>query len=160
MLTDLFDQSEMRELNDRISCLSVSDLARMRVQLGEIIGMIDARGSRTVAVVSGRSAPIEVSVVTSTKPKSKGGTVQRKCDNRGCTVVYEARQADLKRGWGRCCSKSCAASHKFRGNPNHGYLRGGNRNERYMSEYEIRERDHQAALSDMELGWDGHKGSF
>jgi hypothetical protein len=26
-----------------------------------------------------------------------------------CGTVYEAREADVKRGWGKSCSKSCAA---------------------------------------------------
>lgn len=27
-----------------------------------------------------------------------------------CGQVHVVRQADLNRGWGKCCSKSCAAS--------------------------------------------------
>lgn len=159
MLSQLFDVAEIREMRDLIGRASKEELAVMRAQLGEVMGLIDQMG---MVRDSGRvsvQAPIEVSVVTSTKPKSKGGTVRRKCDNQGCTVVYEARHADLKRGWGRCCSKSCAASHKLRCNPSHGYLHGGAERSR-MSEDEIRERDHQAAMSDCELGWDGHKGAF
>lgn len=34
-------------------------------------------------------------------------TVKRKCDN--CGRVYNADTRNLKRGWGLCCSKSCAA---------------------------------------------------
>jgi hypothetical protein len=34
------------------------------------------------------------------------GIIQRKCH---CGVVYPAREADLKRGWGMSCSKKCAA---------------------------------------------------
>ncbi|MDR2775766.1 MAG: hypothetical protein LBC19_13705 [Tannerella sp.] len=37
-------------------------------------------------------------------------TVERKCD--WCGNIYPAKTADLKRGWGRCCCKSCAASVK------------------------------------------------
>ena len=33
--------------------------------------------------------------------------IKRNCDV--CSAEYLARKADLKRGWGRCCSKSCAA---------------------------------------------------
>lgn len=35
------------------------------------------------------------------------GTINRKCDN--CGKEYEADTHNLKRGWGLCCSKSCAA---------------------------------------------------
>ena len=35
--------------------------------------------------------------------------VKRTCDNPKCNKEYEAREADLNRGWGKCCSKSCAA---------------------------------------------------
>lgn len=31
----------------------------------------------------------------------------RNCDI--CNTEYTVKIADLKRGWGRCCSKSCAA---------------------------------------------------
>ena len=32
--------------------------------------------------------------------------IRMKCK---CGMVYEARKADIDRGWGRSCSKSCAA---------------------------------------------------
>lgn len=34
--------------------------------------------------------------------------MKRKCDN--CGNEYNADNRNLKRGWGLCCSKSCAAS--------------------------------------------------
>ena len=34
--------------------------------------------------------------------------MERKCDN--CGIEYEADERNLKRGWGLCCSKSCASS--------------------------------------------------
>lgn len=34
--------------------------------------------------------------------------MKRKCDN--CGIEYEADERNVKRGWGLCCSKSCAAS--------------------------------------------------
>lgn len=37
-----------------------------------------------------------------------------------CGNQFQAREADRKRGWGRFCSKSCAASHKAR-KPNSQY---------------------------------------
>ena len=34
--------------------------------------------------------------------------MERKCDN--CGAIYDADQRNIDRGWGLCCSKSCAAS--------------------------------------------------
>lgn len=34
--------------------------------------------------------------------------MERKCDN--CSKTYIADMRNIKRGWGLCCSKSCAAS--------------------------------------------------
>ena len=34
--------------------------------------------------------------------------MNRKCDN--CKSEYSAKNADVMRGWGLCCSKSCAAN--------------------------------------------------
>lgn len=35
------------------------------------------------------------------------GAIKRKCDN--CGKEYNADTRNLRRGWGRCCCKSCAA---------------------------------------------------
>jgi len=43
----------------------------------------------------------------------------RKCDN--CGKLYDADSRNLKRGWGLCCSKSCAASKREKSKP--GYNR-------------------------------------
>lgn len=45
-------------------------------------------------------------------PTVKKGYVKRVCCAKGCGIVYEAKQSDLDRGWGLCCSKSCAASYR------------------------------------------------
>lgn len=37
----------------------------------------------------------------------RGAKVERKC--KGCGRSFLARVADVKRGWGRFCSKSCKA---------------------------------------------------
>lgn len=42
--------------------------------------------------------------------KSGGNTVERHCNN--CGAAYQAKKADLKRGWGLCCSKACAAEYR------------------------------------------------
>lgn len=36
--------------------------------------------------------------------------VERKCANRQCRAVFHPRKVDVKRGWGRFCSKSCKAA--------------------------------------------------
>lgn len=38
--------------------------------------------------------------------------IKRKCDL--CWIWYEADERDLNRGWGLCCSKSCAAKNRER----------------------------------------------
>lgn len=43
----------------------------------------------------------------------RGKMVERIC-KCGCGVKFEAREADVKRGWGRFASKSCAAIFKDR----------------------------------------------
>ena len=35
-------------------------------------------------------------------------TIERKCQR--CGKVFQAKTADVKRGWAKCCSKSCAAA--------------------------------------------------
>lgn len=46
------------------------------------------------------------------KQHSSPSTVIRTCSASGCGRLYEAKKADLKRGWGMCCSKSCAAQYR------------------------------------------------
>lgn len=41
--------------------------------------------------------------------------IERKCDN--CGKTYYADTRDLKRGWGLCCSKSCAAEKREKSKP-------------------------------------------
>jgi len=44
--------------------------------------------------------------------------MKRSCDI--CDKQYQAKQADLKRGWGLCCSKRCAAVKRERSTGNLG----------------------------------------
>ena len=37
-------------------------------------------------------------------------TVERRCQNINCRRVFHPRKADVERGWGKFCSKSCKAS--------------------------------------------------
>ena len=43
--------------------------------------------------------------------------ITRKCDY--CGEEYEADERNLKRGWGLCCSKSCAANKREKSKPNY-----------------------------------------
>jgi len=60
------------------------------------------------------------------------------------------RTADVKRGWGKFFSKSCKAKEQERRT---GQYKAYMNRDRMTSE----ERDHDAALTGMEEGWDGHK---
>jgi hypothetical protein len=155
MLADVFDELEMGEMAATFAGASLVELEQMTRHLLEVKRMIYREIASRSGRVVGRSAPVDV--VTSPKPKS--GSVMRSCDNKGCGVVYPARRADLARGWAKCCSKSCAASHKLRGNPSHGYRHGGSCSG-VLSEHDQRERMHQEAMAGCELGRDGHKDVF
>lgn len=43
------------------------------------------------------------------------GDIKRNCDN--CGSEYMADERNLKRGWGLCCSKSCAATKREKSKP-------------------------------------------
>ena len=43
------------------------------------------------------------------------GIIKRICDN--CGKEYNADTRNLRRGWGRCCSKSCAAQFREKKKP-------------------------------------------
>lgn len=45
-------------------------------------------------------------------PTVNKGYVDRVCCAKGCGIVYQAKLSDLDRGWGLCCSKSCAAKYR------------------------------------------------
>lgn len=59
--------------------------------------------------------PQQIKKITAPKKPVKGKTVRMKC---WCGVEYDAREADLKRGWGMSCSKSHAAIKRDYGRPN------------------------------------------
>ena len=48
-------------------------------------------------------------------------TIIRKCDV--CNKEYEADTRNLKRGWGLCCCKSCAAKKRERSKPTYNHIR-------------------------------------
>jgi hypothetical protein len=51
------------------------------------------------------------------KTTSSTGYTKRKCDN--CGKEYMADNRNLKRGWGLCCSKACAAKKREMSKPNY-----------------------------------------
>lgn len=48
---------------------------------------------------------------------TKNGFTKRNCDNRYCGKEYMADDRNLKRGWGLCCSKKCAAKKREMSKP-------------------------------------------
>lgn len=57
-------------------------------------------------------------------------TVKRKCDN--CGKEYNADIRNLRRGWGRCCCKSCAAKLREKSKPGYNPQRVQRNNIRRM----------------------------
>jgi hypothetical protein len=43
--------------------------------------------------------------------------MERECDN--CGEIYNAKPADIKRGWGLTCSKKCAAEKREKSKPDY-----------------------------------------
>lgn len=62
-----------------------------------------------------------------TTAKSTKGKVTVKCKNKACRKEFQARAADVKRGWGKFCSKACKAveQEKRTGQYRH-YMQGQN----------------------------------
>ena len=54
--------------------------------------------------------------------------MNRKCDV--CGNKYNADERNLKRGWGLCCSKSCAAKKRERSRPSYNTITVAINNER------------------------------
>lgn len=50
------------------------------------------------------------------------GMIKRNCDN--CGKEYNADTRNLRRGWGRCCCKSCAAQLREKNKPGYNPERG------------------------------------
>lgn len=84
-------------------------------------------------------------------------TEERTCQ---CGRKYTARKADLKRGWGLSCSKTCAAIRRThrerRGNFNIAAATKKYQPHRLPSQESI----HQEAMDAVESGWDGHKDQW
>lgn len=88
------------------------------------------------------------------------------CHNKHCTngingqrKIFQARTVDVKRGWGKFCSKSCKAIHQENKTGQYkNYL--CNKANRNMTRFIEQEKMHEAAMMDMEVGWDAHKDVF
>lgn len=93
--------------------------------------------------------------------------VQRTCENRQCGSIFHAREADVKRGWGRFCSKRCKAvkqeqrtgqwaAMSYEGRE----LAGLQRTNPALAMMLIQERMHDADMEDAfdSHGQDGHAG--
>lgn len=81
-------------------------------------------------------------------------TVACKC----CRKKFEARTADVKRGWGKFCSKRCKAIEQEQRTGQHRNYLNSDCDEHEDSGLSQSERDHQSAMNDAEQGWDAHKG--
>lgn len=44
--------------------------------------------------------------------KKRGTLITTKCANPECGTEIEVRAADVARGWGKYCGKSCKAKHQ------------------------------------------------
>jgi hypothetical protein len=72
-----------------------------------------------------------------------------KCANAKCCKVFEARTADVNRGWGKFCSKSCKARRQ-------GRLLASKETQKMWRDYnrgydnqQAQEDEHQAILDDL-----------
>ena len=54
-------------------------------------------------------------------PKSQ--LIERSC--KWCGKLFMAKRADVKRGWAKCCSKSCSASFREKKLDRFGFRSGG-----------------------------------
>ena len=90
---------------------------------------------------------------------SRGKLVLRTCH---CGTIYRARQADLNRGWGKSCSKHCAAVKRTCRESSGNFKRAkastkyATRNDPRAIEREKERIWHEANTAN-EAGWDGHK---
>ena len=67
-----------------------------------------------------------------------------------CKTPFMARKADVNRGWGKFCSKSCKANEQEKRTHQNANFKERQRESDY---YDM----HEAALADSEMGWDAHK---
>ena len=80
------------------------------------------------------------------------GMIERTC---WCGTKFQAREADVKRGWAKACCKSHAAHAREKKLDRNDYKHGGQKRQN-DDEYS----DHCAGMDCVEAGWDGHKDAF
>jgi len=76
------------------------------------------------------------------------------CANKKCHKEFQARTADVKRGWGKFCSKSCKAKHQGRlpaSKETRAVWRDFNRYERARKDQEFWDQldEHDAIMDDL-----------
>lgn len=79
--------------------------------------------------------------------------VTRKCNNYNCQITYEAREADLNRGWGKSCSKRCAAIVRRYGSRK---MAAASKKYRFRPN-DNRTYEHSYISCDDDQSWDAHK---
>ena len=82
--------------------------------------------------------------------------MKRICQNPHCKKEFEAKAADVKRGWARCCCKSCASWKREKAKGNHGQLfdkNGARITPTYQSELD---RMHEAGMDCQEMSERGY----
>lgn len=88
------------------------------------------------------------------------GMIEQTC---WCGKKFQAREADVKRGWAKACCKSHAAHAREKKLDRFGFQRGesGTFHSRMADMREHAEdADHRAGMYANEAGWDGHKNAF
>lgn len=84
--------------------------------------------------------------------------ITMKCE---CGTQYQARKADVARGWGRSCSRRCASIKRERELDRFGFQRGESGTFHSRMQGLRDERGVQCVGRDsMEAGWDGHKNAI
>lgn len=53
------------------------------------------------------------------------------CKNKSCKAEFDAKPADIRRGWGKFCSKSCKAKKQSSDSGYHEYLREKDKQDRH-----------------------------
>lgn len=80
-----------------------------------------------------------------------------------CGKTFQAREADVKRGWAKACCKSHAAHAREKKLDRFGFQRGesGTFHSRMAERIDsAKDADHRAGMDAVEDGWDGHKNAF
>lgn len=122
-----FDHLDRAELQAALAGCSAEQLAEAGARLRDALAFVEQEeASRSAgcaplaaapAVVAAPAAPVAQAPVAhaarAPAQELAPGMVQRVCANPDCRASFQARQADVDRGWAKCCSKSCAALYKI-----------------------------------------------